>query len=69
MIFVYILIIVMAFTLVGGIIFETLKNDFLEAEMDKMIMNAQEINDWMTANYDSESLRMPISASRWYKRL
>ncbi|MDD5018287.1 MAG: HAMP domain-containing sensor histidine kinase [Eubacteriales bacterium] len=51
MLFVYLLIIVMALTLVGGIFFETLKNDFLNSQMDTMIVNAQEINEWATENY------------------
>ena len=50
MLSVYILILIMAFTLVGGIFFETLKNDYLDAEMDTMIEKAREINDWMTEN-------------------
>ncbi|MGI5848912.1 MAG: ATP-binding protein [Christensenellales bacterium] len=51
MLFVYLLIIVMAFTLVGGIIFNTLKGEFLDKQMDTLIANAQEINVWATDNY------------------
>ena len=51
MLFVYILVIVMAFTLVGGIFFEMLKNQYLHTQMDLMIANAQEINGWAADNY------------------
>ena len=44
MLSVYILIIVVSFTLVGGIFFEMLKNQYLEKQMDRMIAGAQEIN-------------------------
>ncbi len=54
MLFVYILVIVMAFTLVGGIFFEMLKNQFLDKQMDLMIASAQEINGWATDNYDGQ---------------
>ena len=50
MLSVYILILIMAFTLVGGIFFETLKSDYLDTEMDSMIENAREINNWMAEN-------------------
>ncbi len=51
MLFVYILIIVIAFALVGGIFFEMLKNQYLYTQMDLMIASAQEINNWATDNY------------------
>ncbi len=51
MLFVYLLIILMAFTLVGGIFFNTLRNQYLSTQMDNMIGNAQEINDWITDTY------------------
>jgi len=51
MLSVYILIIVVSFTLVGGIFFEMLKNQYLEKQMDRMIAGAQEINAWATENY------------------
>lgn len=51
MLFVYILIIVMAFALVGGIFFEMLKNQYLDTQMNLMITSAQEINGWATDNY------------------
>lgn len=46
MLSVYLLIIVMAFTLVGGIFFESLKGDYLKKQMDAMITSSQEINQW-----------------------
>ena len=64
MLVVYLLIIVMAFMLVGGIFFETLKNDFLNSQMDIMIVNAQEINGWATDNYYGK-----ISDSTFRERL
>lgn len=51
MLFVYILIIIMAFSLVGGIFFEMLKNQYLDTQMNLMIASAQEINTWATENY------------------
>lgn len=51
MMFVYLLIIVMAFMLLGGIFFSTLRSSFLDSQMDIMISNAGEINDWSTENY------------------
>ena len=54
MISVYLLILIMAFSLVGGIFFETLKNDFLEAAMDTMIEDAKVINEWAAQNYHGE---------------
>lgn len=48
MLFVYLLIIVMAFMLVGGIFFSILRNNYLESQMDTMIANAKEINTWNT---------------------
>lgn len=51
MIFVYLLIIVVAFTLLGGLFFTTLRNNFLDSQMDKMIGNAGEVNEWSTDNY------------------
>lgn len=51
MLFVYLLIILIAFTLVGGIFFNTLRSQYLNTQMDKMIEDAQEINDWMTDTY------------------
>lgn len=49
---VYLLIILIAFTLVGGIFFETLKNQYLSSQMDLMKENAQIVNDWCTQNYN-----------------
>ena len=46
MLSVYLLIIVIAFTLVGGIFFESLKSEFLDSQMNAMITGAQEINQW-----------------------
>ena len=51
MLFVYLLAIIFAFALVGGMFFESLKSDYLYSQMDIMISNAQEINDWATENY------------------
>ena len=50
MLSVYLLIIVMAFTLVGGIFFESLKNEYLNGQMSAMITSAQEINQWHEDN-------------------
>lgn len=46
MLSVYLLILVMAFTLVGGIFFESLKTEYLNGQMSGMIASAQEINQW-----------------------
>ncbi len=46
MLSVYLLIIVMSFTLVGGIFFESLKSEYLDAQMSSMIVGAQEISQW-----------------------
>ncbi len=51
MLVVYLLIILIAFVLVGGIFFETLKNQFLNTQMDTMGNGAQIINEWCTKNY------------------
>jgi len=51
MLFVYLLIIVIAFTLLGGIFFGILRNNYLDLQMDAMILNAKEINVWMNDNY------------------
>ncbi len=58
MLFVYLLIILIAFTLVGGIFFNTQKSNFLDSQMDKMIEKAKEINGWVVENYYG---RMPGS--------
>lgn len=51
MLFVYLLIIFMAFTLVGGIFFNIRKSEYLDVQMDDMIEKAREINGWITDNY------------------
>ncbi len=51
MLVVYLLIILVAFALLGGIFFETLKNQYLNTQMDAMIGNAQIINDWCEQYY------------------
>jgi hypothetical protein len=51
MLVVYLLIIVIAFALVGGIFFSILRNSYLDSQMNNMISNAKEINTWMTDNY------------------
>ncbi len=51
MLVVYLLIILIAFALLGGIFFETLKNQYLNTQMDTMVSNAQIINDWCTQYY------------------
>jgi signal transduction histidine kinase len=48
MLFVYLLIIFIAFTMLGGIFFETLKSQFLTSYMETMKDNAQIINDWFS---------------------
>ena len=50
MLVVYILIIVIAFALVGGIFFEMLKKQYMDKQMDLMITSAQEINGWASDN-------------------
>jgi len=51
MLLVYLLIIFMSLTLLGGIFYGNLRNQFLYGQMDIMIENAQEINEWATENY------------------
>ena len=51
MLVVYLLVIVMAFTLLGSIFFEVLKNQYLDTQMNLLITRAEEINDWATENY------------------
>ncbi len=51
MLVVYLLIIFIAFALLGGIFFETLKSQFLDSQMNIMKENAKIINDWYTLNY------------------
>jgi signal transduction histidine kinase len=46
MLSVYLLIMVIAFTLVGGIFFESLKTEFLDSQMNAMIIGAQEVSQW-----------------------
>ena len=48
MLVVYLLIILMTFSLLGGILFETMKSQYLDAQMNTMIAGAQEINRWST---------------------
>lgn len=48
MLLVYLLIILISFTLLGGIFFSTLRNNYLDMQMDAMIENAHEINVWYT---------------------
>lgn len=50
MLSVYLLIILVSFTLLGGIFFTTLRNNYLDAQMDIMIENLHEISEW--ANSD-----------------
>ncbi len=52
MLSVYLLIIVIAFTLVGGIFFENLKSEYFNSQMSDMIANAQEINGWYEDYYN-----------------
>ncbi len=54
MLVVYLLIIFIAFALLGGIFFETLKSQFFNSQMDVMEYNAQIINDWYTKLYYNE---------------
>ena len=63
MLFVYILIIVMSFTLLGGFFFESLKSDFLNTQMDQMIEDAKIINEWATQNYSGEMSDTQFSAN------
>ena len=50
MLWVYLLIIIISFTLVGGIFFESLKREYLDAQMSTMIAGAQEISQWYEDN-------------------
>ncbi len=54
MLVVYLLIILMAFTLLGSIFFETLKGQYLDSQMAAMGTKAEEINIWYTDNYYDE---------------
>ncbi len=54
MLVVYLLIILLAFSLLGGIFFETLKNQFLDTQMNTMVQNSQIINDWWGQYYDGK---------------
>jgi signal transduction histidine kinase len=47
MLFVYLLIILVSFALLGGIFFTTLRNNYLDAQMGIMIDNLHEINEWV----------------------
>ena len=47
MLSVYLLIILVSFALLGGIFFTTLRNNYLDAQMDIMVENLHEINDWV----------------------
>ena len=49
MLFVYLLIILVSFALMGGIFFTILRNNYLEAQMDIMVENLHEINDWVNS--------------------
>jgi signal transduction histidine kinase len=51
MLFVYLLIIVVAFAIVGGIFFSTMRSNFLDTQMDRLIENAKQINSWVEDNY------------------
>ncbi|MFA5676408.1 MAG: ATP-binding protein [Christensenellales bacterium] len=43
---VYLIVILMAFSLLGGIFFEMLKSQYIDAQMDAMVIKAYEINEW-----------------------
>lgn len=51
MLFVYLLIIVVAFSIVGGIFFSTMRSIFLDMQMDQMIKDAQNINGWVEDDF------------------
>lgn len=51
MLFVYLLIIVVAFTIVGGIFFSTMRSIFLDMQMDQMITDAKVINSWVEDDF------------------
>lgn len=51
MLFVYLLIIVVAFSIVGGIFFGTMRSIFLDTQMDQMIKDAQNINGWVEDDF------------------
>lgn len=52
MLSVYLLIIVIAFALVGGILFESLKDEFFKSQMNTMITGAKEISGWYEDCYN-----------------
>ena len=54
MLLVYLLIIVVSFSLLGGIFFTTLKNNYLDSQMDIMIENLNEINVWINSRQCAE---------------
>ncbi len=62
MLFVYLLIIVVAFTIVGGIFFSTMKSIFLDVQMDQMIKEAKVINSWVQDNYHGATTDFELSA-------
>ena len=47
MLFVYLLIILVSFSLMGGIFYTTLRNNYLDTQMDIMVEKLHEINDWV----------------------
>lgn len=51
---VYLIIILVAFSLLGGIFFEMLKNQYIDAQMDAMVIKANEINEWSADYYNGE---------------
>lgn len=54
MLVVYLLIILMTFSLLGGLLFETMKSQYFDAQMNTMIAGAQEINQWSTQYHYGE---------------
>jgi len=51
MLVVYLLIILVTFLLLGGVLFETLKTQYLDSQMNMMVAEAQEINQWGEAYF------------------
>lgn len=62
MLFVYLLIIVVAFSIVGGMLFSTMRSNFLDNQMDRMIENAKQINSWVEDNYHGEITNFELYA-------
>ncbi len=61
---VYLVLILIAFSLLGSIFFEMLKSQYYDAQMDRMLLKAQEINEWGSDYYNGT-----LSANRLLSKL